>query len=691
MKFKRIKIKNLRSYTEQEIIFPEGSLLLAGDVGAGKTSILLAIEYALFGLQPGQKGASLLRNNEQNGEVSLELEASGKSILIERRLKRTERGVSNEYAAITINGHKEESSLTEIKLKVVNLLGYPEEFVKRNNLLYKYTVYTPQEQMKQIITEDPETRLNMLRHIFGIDKYKQIKSNLSILTSTLKSNSKLLQGEILSLEHEKENLKNRHENLKLLSEKIRLKSLELEERIKVRKLLELKVLDLMRQLETKREYEKEIEKTQILFGTKQDTLSSVSKELGELMDFLKEIQPFDEREYLRLIQEIQTTKACLENLNSQHLEIKSQINSLEKEMLDIRAKKERIFRIQICPTCLQDVPENHKHNILNETESKLSGITKELSILKESSISLIRQIEEVKKRASISEENKMKMEILKSKTQQIEKSRIKVKELEKQKQVIGEDRKMLLKHIESLKEKVFSHLTFETQFKKQESELNKSIAEEKTSEISLAELRRESEISKREISLAEESVAKKEISKEKMRKLNELIDWLSTKFFNLVEITERQVLMKLRNEFSALFAKWFHMLVAESSLDSRIDENFTPLILQGDVEMDYSFLSGGERTALALAYRLALNQTINSLLSKIKTKGLIILDEPTDGFSEAQIDRVRDILDELNAEQLIIVSHEQKIEGFVDNVIKIEKQGDISTIKQTLTANTLNG
>ena len=53
MKFKRIKIKNVRSYKNQELEFPEGSFLLSGNVGSGKTSILLAIEYGLFGLQPG--------------------------------------------------------------------------------------------------------------------------------------------------------------------------------------------------------------------------------------------------------------------------------------------------------------------------------------------------------------------------------------------------------------------------------------------------------------------------------------------------------------------------------------------------------------------------------------------------------------------------------------------------------------
>ena len=53
-------------------------------------------------------------------------------------------------------------------------------------------------------------------------------------------------------------------------------------------------------------------------------------------------------------------------------------------------------------------------------------------------------------------------------------------------------------------------------------------------------------------------------------------------------------------------------------------ENF-----EQDFELDYAFLSGGERTAVALAYRLALNQILNSLLSKIKTQDLVILDEPT--------------------------------------------------------------
>ena len=153
MKLKRIKLKNIRSYESADIEFPEGSLLLSGDIGSGKTSILLAIEYALFGLQPGQKGSALIRNGAHLGEVFLEFEMDDDNIIIERRLKRESKSVSNDYSAITINGEKTECSVTELKTKILSILQYPSEFIKKNNLLYKYTVYTPQEHMKQIVLE----------------------------------------------------------------------------------------------------------------------------------------------------------------------------------------------------------------------------------------------------------------------------------------------------------------------------------------------------------------------------------------------------------------------------------------------------------------------------------------------------------------------------------------------------------
>jgi len=682
MKFKKILLKNIRSYKDKEIEFPENSFLLAGDIGSGKTSILLALEYALFGLQPGQKGNSLLRNEAESGSVVLELEASEKNVLIERRLKRTQKGVSNEYAAITIDGEKTESSVTEIKSIIVNLLGYPREFVKKNNVLYRYTVYTPQEQMKQIILEDAESRINILRHVFGIDKYKRIKDNLLILLGDLKSMSKMLQGEISTLDQDKNSLTARKSNLKLITQKIEDTESNLTKKREERKVVEEQIEKLNLKIEESKSLEKEVEKAYVHITTKRELLRSITTELSGLNQTVQEAEgSFDEREFTQITQKIEDKKIRVNNLNSKYFEFSGKINSLNSEKSETLTKKDRMFQIDICPTCLQDVSETHKHNILNETERKFSEIQNTLEKLNAESTLISRELEREKNLLKELEERKTTLHVLKTKKEYLEKSKIKIQDLGKQKNSLDNDSLLLTKHIESLKAKILSYQPFENQFRKKEFELRQLSLDERNIEISLAEFRKELELSYREISLLEEEILKKQESERKLSNLNELIDWLSTQFLNLLETVERNVLLKLRHEFSALFRKWFSLLVT-GTLDARIDENFTPLIMQGETEMDYSYLSGGERTAVALAYRLALNQTINSLLSQIKTRGIIILDEPTDGFSDTQITKIRDILEELNTKQLIIVSHEPKIEGFVDNVIRVQKEGDTSSVIQ---------
>ena len=199
MKVKKISLNNIRSYKDQEILFPEGSTLLSGDIGSGKTSILLGIEFSLFGLQPGQKGSSLLRNGEDEGGVKIEFEVDEKEVIIERTLKRG-KSISQDYCSIIVDGAKKEVSVTELKTMVLDLLNYPMEFAKKQNFLYRFTVYTPQEEMKQIILQDPDTRINTLRHVFGIDKYKKILENTSILLTKLREEKRMKEGITSTLE-----------------------------------------------------------------------------------------------------------------------------------------------------------------------------------------------------------------------------------------------------------------------------------------------------------------------------------------------------------------------------------------------------------------------------------------------------------------------------------------------------------
>ncbi|MEM4271697.1 MAG: SMC family ATPase [Candidatus Pacearchaeota archaeon] len=682
MRLKKLRIKNIRSYENEEIEFPSDSLLLAGDIGSGKTSILMAIEYALFGLQPGQKGSSLLRNNAQNGEVALELEIDGKEITIERKLRRDGKSVANDYSAITVDGIKYESSVTELKTKVLSLLKYPSEFLKKNNILYRYTVYTPQEQMKQIILEEPETRLNMLGHVFGIDRYKKIRENLSILMNKLKEEVKVLQGEIKTLDQERVHLESAKSFLCMLNEKIKGKEDEIKKSAEKIKVIEIEIKELEKKTKERDIFEKEVEKTKVMIMSKKENLANLSKELEGSLEKLSEgSEIFDEEEFNKIIQKILLTGEEIEKLNTKLIELVGKIKSLEQSKKVQLDKKERIFKIDICPTCLQNVPYAHKHNILNETEREISAISSEIGKLTEERTNLSAQLQAYKSELPVLEQKRTRFEILRSKIEYIEKSKKRIEEVAKLKATLEKDLGFLASHLENLKENILKFSKFSNQLKVKQLELEKARNDERRAEISFAELKKEIEMTEKEIAGIQKSISAKENSKKKLSNILELSDWLSVHFLSLISFIERNVMIKLRIEFEKLFSKWFNMLAGEP-FEVHLDENFTPLIIQGETEMDYSFLSGGERTAIALAYRLALNQTINSLLSNIKTKDLIILDEPTEGFSEFQLAKMREVFEELNVSQLIIVSHEQKMEDFVDNVIKLKKESHSSSIEK---------
>jgi len=157
-------------------------------------------------------------------------------------------------------------------------------------------------------------------------------------------------------------------------------------------------------------------------------------------------------------------------------------------------------------------------------------------------------------------------------------------------------------------------------------------------------------------------------------------NWLEEFFINLMGTMEKHIMLQVHREFNSLFEEWFNILIEDETISVRLDDEFTPIIEQNGYETNVESLSGGEKTSVALSYRLALNKVINDVVAEIKTKDILILDEPTDGFSSEQLDKVRDVLDQLKMKQIIIVSHESKIESFVDKVIEIRKEEHVSTI-----------
>src|SRR3989338_1287278 len=130
MLIKSVSLRNIRSYENQSITFPEGSLLLSGDIGAGKSTILLAIEFALFGMRRTDlTGSALLRHDSQKGEVELAFTLDGRDITVKRVLKRGKDDIKQEAGYIIIDGIKKEGTHVELKAIVLHLLCYPKDLL----------------------------------------------------------------------------------------------------------------------------------------------------------------------------------------------------------------------------------------------------------------------------------------------------------------------------------------------------------------------------------------------------------------------------------------------------------------------------------------------------------------------------------------------------------------------------------
>ena len=105
---------------------------------------------------------------------------------------------------ITINNVKKELMPVEMKAEMLSLLGYPEDFLSKNkNYIFRYTVYTPQEEMKLILHEDAEIRLDGLRKIFNIDRYKNIRENVQVYLKKMRSDVAALNAKIEPLQEYK--------------------------------------------------------------------------------------------------------------------------------------------------------------------------------------------------------------------------------------------------------------------------------------------------------------------------------------------------------------------------------------------------------------------------------------------------------------------------------------------------------
>ncbi|MBI2148571.1 AAA family ATPase [Candidatus Woesearchaeota archaeon] len=681
MIIKKIRLKNIRSYIDEELNFPLGITLLSGDIGSGKSTILLAIDFALFGIRRGElSGNALLRNGTTDGFVNLNFLIDNKDIHIKRVLKKTSNGILQDSGYLTINDVTVELTPVELKQRILQLLNYPQEMLTKKSLIYRYTVYTPQEEMKLILLGEKEARIEALRKVFNIDKYKRIKENSKFVLGEVKSRKKEFILLSSDLENKKLNLKEKEIEFIKVNESIELNK----NRLKVGSELLLNkkqsILEFEESIKNFNNFKKDFD---ILNNNIKNKFDIKSRNLNQLS--LLEKQILDLNNNIKIINfedlknKILDNEKLLENLERELREItnnKIEISTKKKSSEEIKSS---ISKLDFCPLCKQNISLDHKHAVNSREDELIIKLNEDIGFFLGKENELLLKIKEIKDLIKEHKNHEKEYEINKIRLNDLEQKKNLFNNLKKEQEEIEifintlNSKKALLENdINSLK-------NIENDYLNAKKEYELLLEEQRKLELNVALLNKDFYNLNSEITKIEIEIENKEKAKEKLDYYNKLQDWLENFFVNTMELIERKVMLKVHTDFNLLFQKWFNMLIDNEIIKVRLDEEFTPLIEQNGHDIEYENLSGGEKTACALSYRLALNQVINTIISFINTKDLIILDEPTDGFSSEQLDKIRGLLDELNMKQILIVSHESKIESFVQNIIRVNKKGHVSS------------
>jgi len=174
MIIKSLKVFGVRSWEKGQTTFQEGFTAIVGPKGAGKSSLIDALEFALFGRGAFQDYEHIMREGATNTLVEVAVEDSGKTFIIKRGLIRTSAGISQDPSnlSITVNG------VIYTRNKVTDLDRDVKKLLRIDRDLLESTCLARQEELKSILNMRPQERKNVIDALLQLDAFEKARNEL---------------------------------------------------------------------------------------------------------------------------------------------------------------------------------------------------------------------------------------------------------------------------------------------------------------------------------------------------------------------------------------------------------------------------------------------------------------------------------------------------------------------------------
>jgi exonuclease SbcC len=196
----RLILKNFKRFKNQEIRFHEGITGIVGNNGTGKSSIVEAIFFALFGVSGGgiasEHVVSSFAGPGEKCEVSLDFQVGADTYTITRTFRKGKTFLHD--VVLTCKGLVRASGVSGVETEIRRVLGMgPNDF--RN------TIYAAQKDLLTLLDLTPGKRKEWFLRALGIDYLNTGSQKILKEAADAKENElRQLEGELLGLPHQDE-------------------------------------------------------------------------------------------------------------------------------------------------------------------------------------------------------------------------------------------------------------------------------------------------------------------------------------------------------------------------------------------------------------------------------------------------------------------------------------------------------
>jgi len=653
-----IKLEAWKTHANSKLEFEKGTNVLIGQMGSGKSSVMDAISFALFGTFPSLQSRRIaleeviMNKPHQAEEAKVELEFSyaNKKYKVERKIKRKGSTEAKAYC--------QGKMIAGPKPKDVNKAI--EKAIEINYNLFSRAVYSEQNEIDNFLRLTPKDRKAKFDELLDLQKYEAVRANAVTAQNRLKN---ICTDKKTWVKEQKQNLEKEEETeLKKRTEEKEQENKKLEQEMQKKQAKAKELEEEIKQLEKKekeyREKKETVSKNKATMEELEKTIKETKQESqGKTLEEIKKEKEKTQTRLQELEKETKDTKEKLEQEQAKKTSLEKEVAVQEKKAEELQKHLKEMQELGAeCPTCKQKLEEKTREQLEKETKQEIKNALEKIeTTLKEEAktnaqIKNLKEKEETASRqAEKGREQKIRLEQIQGALEKLEEKQKTLAEKEKETKKAQEELEKTGFEEKKLQDKRRQEIEEKSQVQniKKNMEMNKQLIKEIKTGIERIEK------TKRQVQELEEKINAIEESTEKM---NYFINSLLATQHEL-----RETLVTTINQ--AMHGIWQKIYPYKDYTSAKMDVSEGTYELKakeknGEWVRVEGILSGGERSAAAICIRIAFSFVLTRNLS------WLILDEPTHNLDSEAVETLGKMMQEhlpLLVEQIFVITHDKEM------------------------------